>query len=274
MKNCRKKIISYLICSALLICMYIPASAAGKVGKDITDLVYCFRQNPKGSNAEMRKILREIKAEDENLGTIWENIMGFWVYSKEDQVSNTGSLPSGLPDDDSLCFITMGFKLNPDGSMNPELKERCDIALKCARQYPEAYIAVTGGGTAENTVKKTEADVMHDYMVENGLDSRRIIVENRSLTTCENALYLGERIINDYPSISSLVIVTSDYHVPESSLMFREYMYLSHHVGGSRNVQVVSNLSYKTDMFELADTVSEESPYVWSIAETFKVIGT
>lgn len=41
-----------------------------------------------------------------------------------------------------------------------------------------AYVAVTGGGTAKNNPNATEADQMAAWMIANGLDENRLIVEN------------------------------------------------------------------------------------------------
>ena len=61
--------------------------------------------------------------------------------------------------------------------------------LASAQKYPNAYVAVTGGGTAKNNPNATEADQMAAWMIANGLDENRLIVENKSKSTVQNAQF-------------------------------------------------------------------------------------
>ena len=56
--------------------------------------------------------------------------------------------PEGLPDDDSLCIVILGYSLSPYGEVRDELMTRLDAGIEVAEKYPNAYILVTGGGTA------------------------------------------------------------------------------------------------------------------------------
>ena len=267
-----KRTIAFLITAAVLLAVPLYSYAAG-ASDIITDMVFTYKSDGIKALSDVNGYLSELRSENPELADIWSTIMHYWFYSNTDQVINPEKLPENLPEDNSLCIVVMGFQLNDDGSMQDELINRLEVAMNCLEQYPKAYVAVTGGGTAKKTVKKTEADAMAEYLKGKGIPEDRILIENRSITTCENALYLGEQIIKNYPDITSIAIVTSDYHVPESSLLFREYMYLSRKVGGSRDVQVVSNAAYMADTPQFADTLAEQAPYVWSIADTFGVIG-
>ena len=271
MHKTKIKIISYLLVITLIISIMPCAFADSSAAEDITSLVYTYAEYP-DAYAKVGQILFNIRQKDERLGRIWANIMTMWVYANTYQTVNTGKVPRNLPDDDSLCIVVLGFKLNEDGSMKKELKERLNIAIQCAQKYPKAYIAVSGGPTAGFSVASTEGDKMTEYLISSGISPDRIITENRSLTTAENAIYLGKIIVEDCPSVTSLMIVTSDYHMPKAVLLFKEYMYLAKEVDGSREIKVVSNLAYEAGTPMLADTVKQQKSYVWSIAETFGVI--
>lgn len=69
--------------------------------------------------------------------------------------------------------------------------EDCKRALASAQKYPNAYVAVTGGGTAKNNPNVIEADQMEAWMIANGLDENRLIVENKSKSTVQNAQFTG-----------------------------------------------------------------------------------
>ena len=98
-------------------------------------------------------------------------------------------LPDGLPETDELCLVVLGFQLNPDGSMRNELTERLKVAKASAEKYPNALIVCTGGGTASRNPDATEAGEMAKWLTANGVDAQRVIVEDQSLTTAQNAFY-------------------------------------------------------------------------------------
>lgn len=117
--------------------------------------------------------------------------MEYWDYVNTDMNVNVDVLPDGLPNDDSLCITVLGVALNDDGTMKDELVGRLQTALASAQKYPNAYVAVTGGGTAKNNLNATEADQMAAWMIANGLDENRLIVENKSKSTVQNAQFTG-----------------------------------------------------------------------------------
>ena len=136
-------------------------------------------------------------------------------------------LPDDLPQDDTLVIEVLGFALQKDGSMREELIHRLETALACAQQYPNAYVLVTGGGTASQAPEATEADAMAAWLLEHGLDESRLIIENRSKTTCENAVFSYEILRQDYPQVHTMAIVTSDYHIPLGCLLFQAWFLLN-----------------------------------------------
>ena len=77
---------------------------------------------------------------------------------------------------------------------------------------------------------------MAEYLIDNGIDPARIIVENNSLSTSENAVYSEILLRNEYPEINKLFIVTSDYHVPMACAIFEGWFIMK----GS-NLRVISN---------------------------------
>ena len=85
-----------------------------------------------------------------------------WSWINSDMPVYEDILPDGLAMDDSLCIVVMGFGLNEDGSIRPELEKRLTVALRSAVKYPNAWILVTGGqtGAAEGV---TEAGQMAAY---------------------------------------------------------------------------------------------------------------
>lgn len=132
----------------------------------------------------------------------------------------------GLPTDNTLCLVGLGFQLNPDGSMQPELIGRLEMLKRAAEKYPQAIIVCTGGHTASNNSSVSEAGQMAEWLVRNGVDASRILVEGSSLTTQENAAYTLGLLEQSHPEVTSIAIVTSDYHMDTGVELFRNQSWL------------------------------------------------
>lgn len=235
----------------------------------VSDLVYTYKMRGASSYEEISELLSELETEDPALGAAWRDIMQYWEYVNNDMTVFPEILPDGLPEDNSLCIVVLGYALTSDGTMAEELVGRCRTALACAEKYPEAYIAVTGGGTAGGQHFETEAELMADWFAENGIDRERLIVENRSLTTGENAQRTCAIILDDYPEIRHLAVVTSDYHIPLGCLVFQEQLALEAARRDTEPLRVISNAVYEAP-HKTGDFSSPgfQASYVWKLADT------
>ena len=160
--------------------------------------------------------LSVLATQDPSLGEKWTRIMDLWKAP----VTVNETLPDGLPQDDSLCLVGLGFQLNPDGTMREELVERLNVMLAASKQYPNAIIVCTGGGTAENDPEATEAGRMAEWLVAHGVDASRVIAEDKSLTTAQNAIYTFAILKEKYPQVRQIAIISSDYHIATGTLLF------------------------------------------------------
>ena len=170
-----------------------------------------------------------------SLGEKWMRIMDLW----ETPVTVNEALPDGLPDDDSLCLVGLGFQLNPDGTMREELVERLKVMLAASEKYPNAVIVCTGGGTAADDQTATEAGRMAEWLEAHGVNPSRLIVEDHSLTTAQNAIYTFNILSERYPQVKQIAMISSDYHIATGTLLFGAEAILR----GSA-IEVVSNASW------------------------------
>ena len=153
---------------------------------------------------------------DPNLGEKWLRIMDLW----ETPVEVNEGLPDDLPEDDSLCLVGLGFQLNPDGTMREELIERLKVMLAASKKYPNALIVCTGGGTAADDPTATEAGRMAEWLKAHGVRSSRLVIEEHSLTTAQNAIYTFDILAAKYPRVKKIAIISSDYHIATGTLLF------------------------------------------------------
>ena len=234
----------------------------------VTDIVYTMRHQGEDGIAGIRQLLTELNSADPALGALWEGIVDYWFYVSTEMPIYRGVLPDGLPEDDSLCIAVLGFQLMYDGDMAPELVGRCETALACAGKYPNAYILVTGGGTAYGNRGVTEAGVMADWMQEHGIAAERIIIEDASLTTDQNASYSCRILTEQYPQIRQIAIVSSDYHVALGSMLFTEAALLySYENDCEPPYQVVSNAGYATSGNPEYSNPRHFSSDIWIMAD-------
>ena len=168
------------------------------------------------SGTRDEEALSALASLDPALGEKWARIMDLW----EEPAAVHDELPDGLPDDDSLCLVALGFQLNPDGTMRNELIERLKVLLAASEKYPHALIVCTGGGTAADDPTATEAGRMADWLISQGTDPARLIVEDRSLTTAQNAVYTFGILEEMHPQVKQIAIISSDYHIATGTLLF------------------------------------------------------
>ena len=229
-----------------------------------SDMVYTYRHQQEEGASAIAQLLDDLKRADPPLGALWEKVMAFWSeVNREDYVLST--LPEDLPRDGSLCFVTLGFQLLPDGEMAPELLERCRTALECLRRYPEAMLLLTGGGTAAVGNPATEADQMAAWFESQGISRERMIIENTSLTTTQNALNSIRILAEQYPQIRSLAIVSSDYHIRLGSLLFQCAAFLREFEEGDPACVVAANASFPTEGSSVFETISVQAQDLWSL---------
>ena len=158
---------------------------------------------------------------------LWGGILDYWRYVDSEMPINVQTLPDALPEDDSLCIVVLGFQLNPDGSLQPELVGRLETAMVCARRYPEASVLCTGGPTAWNAPELSEAGQMGAWLVEHGLAPGRLLTEPDSRTTTENAVFSCALLQRERPQVRSVLLVSSDYHIPWGAVLFEAAFRLS-----------------------------------------------
>ena len=217
-----KKIVALLLSAAMLIGTVGCGKQKERDEKEIIrDIVTYYGSYGGQSREKVGQLLTELEQKDSRQGQLWKGIMDYWAYVDDEMEINTGTLPDNLSDGSGdLAIVVLGYELNPDGTMKNELLQRLDVALRCALQYENAYVVCTGGGTASGNRQVTEAGQMAEWLKDHSVKENRLIVENQSFTTAQNALYSYAILAKQYPQVRSVVIVSSDYHIPWGSLMF------------------------------------------------------
>lgn len=245
-----KKFLSVL----LVLCMLLPlpvsaASELGELEAYGVQLIQYYLHHQEKAKDVIWDITRQMKELDPKQGAVWDKLMFDWSWINTDMPVYEGVLPENLPQDDSLCIVVMGFGLNADGSIRPELANRLSVALSFALKYPNAYVLVTGGQTgAVDGV--TEAGQMAQWLQKNGLSKNRIIRETESLSTTANAVNSYKLLTRVYPQVDSIAVVTSDYHIAQSCAMFMAVSNYQSGYKGGKSLELVGNAVCDTGLTE------------------------
>jgi len=232
-----KRIVCFLIAALMLLCAALSGIAEEKADKPAAQalierlVMTCAAYGERDAQA-----LEELAAIDPAAGEQWKRIMDLW----EAPVTVNASLPDDLPRDDSLCLVALGFQLNPDGTMREELLQRLQVLLAASRQYPNAVIVCTGGGTAANDPTATEAGRMAQWLRDQGVDAARIYAEEKSITTAQNAIFTFDILSAHCPQVKQIAIISSDYHIATGMLLFSAEAILK-----NSDVSVASNASWR-----------------------------
>ena len=88
-----------------------------------------------------------------------------------------------------------------------------------ARHHPEAKLALVGGEGELFPVGFAESRATSGFVLEEGIPATRIIIEDRSRSTHENAVFAKE-LIRPVPG-QNWVLVTSAFHMPRAVAAFR-----------------------------------------------------
>ncbi|MFB6363290.1 vancomycin high temperature exclusion protein [Paenibacillus elgii] len=101
---------------------------------------------------------------------------------------------------------------------SPALKERLDRAVELYQAGVIPRIIVSGGYDRADSLL-TEAEGMRNYLVEKGVSSASIYLENEARSTLQNMLF-SQKIMQDH-GWTSAVIVTHRYHAVRALDMAR-----------------------------------------------------
>lgn len=104
-------------------------------------------------------------------------------------------------------IIVLGAQVRENGP-SVALRYRLDAATDYLKQNSETLCIVSGGQGANEPF--SEAEGMANYLIENGIEESRIILEDKSTSTVENLKY--SKILMEVP-YDSVGIVTNNFHM-------------------------------------------------------------
>lgn len=126
-------------------------------------------------------------------------------------------------DQDIVGVILLGGGVDPfirNGRLEADLNDGADrlfAAARLAHAYPSARILVSGGNAFDADAPHSEASAMRHLLIELGVSPSRIIIEDASRTTAENAAGVARLTPG-----GAWLLVTSAFHMPRAVGTFRK----------------------------------------------------
>ena len=112
-------------------------------------------------------------------------------------------------------------------------------------------MACTGGELPRIIRMRPGADQMLPWLIEQGLDPARIIVENKSSSTVENAEFTYRILRESYPQIDSLALITAIIIFPRGCLLYNARLLLSaYEARGDHLLTIDNNAGYQAGRSE------------------------
>jgi vancomycin permeability regulator SanA len=137
--------------------------------------------------------------------------------------------------------VVLGNRVEADSSLSPVLQGRVDKALLLYRQG-RVHTIMVSGGKGIKAGKVPEGLAMKRYLVQNGVPAARIIEDNDGENTYLTAKNF--RAVNDSLHFSSVIVVSTFYHITRCKYIF--------HKLGIRNVHSASSdVFYANDLIGL-----------------------
>ena len=152
-------------------------------------------------------------------------VTGQWLTLKLES-PYPAKLATGYGEADVIVLLGGGVK-GSDGELRPmpdinDAGDRIWFAAQLYR-YQKAPIIIASGGTLSwSGTKQTEANAMRMILQDFGVPTERIIEEDKSLTTQENAQYTN--VILSQTKAKRVFLVTSAAHMSRAYRAFRHQM--------------------------------------------------
>ncbi len=128
------------------------------------------------------------------------------------------NVPQVIDPSPHVVIVVLGYALHSDGTMDEKLIQRLKFAFATLHQYPAAKIIVSGG-VAQGGV--TEAYLMRQWLIQQGVKSSQIILEDKSIDTVSNALN-SLAIVQNLDQIDHLIVVSSGSHIRRAVAVFEQ----------------------------------------------------
>ena len=121
-------------------------------------------------------------------------------------------------DGEPQVMVILGCQVKPWGP-SILLQDRLDKALDYLENEPDMTVVVSGGQGPDEHI--SEARVMADYLIEQGIGQERILLEDQSHNTVQN-LTLTRQLLDElgYDLEQDIVVVSNGFHLTRVRMLW------------------------------------------------------
>lgn len=109
-----------------------------------------------------------------------------------------------------LVAVVLGNRINDDGSMSALMSARLKATLEAIEKFNPDKI-ILSGGAANDKVNVSEAEMMFEYLTSRGVTAEKLVTEDKSMTTKQNAEFSVP--IAQSLGATELLLITSPEHM-------------------------------------------------------------
>ncbi|MBS0362707.1 MAG: YdcF family protein [Proteobacteria bacterium] len=112
------------------------------------------------------------------------------------------------------AIVIFGAAVLPDGRASPSLRRRIRYAVRAAAERPDAPVYCSGGVGA---TPPSEASVMRQELLAQGVAAARIVLDEESLDTLQSVVAAARFVRRE--GLDGCVVCTDSYHQPRCRLL-------------------------------------------------------
>lgn len=153
--------------------------------------------------------------------------------------------------ENSDYILVLGAGLRGGTEVSLTLKDRLDSAITCYESSNRTSKIVVSGGQGSDE-KLSEAEAMKNYLINNGVEEKNIIKEDKSTNTMENFKFSKEKIetLGDFNN-STVKVVTTDFHGFRSIMLAKRNGYENLNLYTSKTVYYLLPIFYVRESLAL-----------------------
>ncbi|MFE5317560.1 YdcF family protein [Paenibacillus sp. NPDC056579] len=145
---------------------------------------------------------------------------------------------------DADALIVLGYRC--DGNrIHPLLQERLDIAMRLFRENRYRYMILSGGAVKSEI---TEADIMREYLLKQGMDDDCLLLETQSRNTVHNMVNC-KALLQEH-GLDSCVLISNSFHLRRMGYIMKS-LQIPASLYASRNWNSIVKLQWKLTFQEI-----------------------
>lgn len=111
--------------------------------------------------------------------------------------------------------VVLGAKVNGE-EPSLSLRYRLEAATEYAKRFPHVQLVLSGGQGKDEEL--SEAQAMYTYLIQQGIEKERLLLEDQSTSTYENLKYTQELL----PELAGVTIISSDFHLARARFLAKQ----------------------------------------------------